>query len=103
MDYINNVNNKIEVGGTMRILDTAFHDVKILHFNCKEDIRGSMSVTIDHAEMVSEGIYFNCKEQRMYSMARKGTFFGIHFQNKAYPQNKLIHLLSGSGLDILLI
>lgn len=73
-----------------------FEDVKILAFGRRED---TMEVTVDTAAMAGQGISFVCREQRIYHMPRKGTFYGIHFQTNAHPQAKLIYLLSGRGMD----
>ncbi len=83
----------------MKIMETELTDVKILHFNNKTDIRGTMEVTLDTNEMAHHGIDFRCSEQRIYRMPKKGTFFGIHFQSGSHAQDKIIHLLSGRGID----
>lgn len=83
----------------MQITDTLFKEVKILSFKNREDIRGTMAITFDDEELRMSGIHFTCKEQRIYSMPQKGTFFGIHFQLKTYPQDKIVHLLTGRGID----
>ncbi len=83
----------------MDIENTEFHEVKIITFQHNIDQRGSMTVTVDEAELEKAGITFVCKEQRVYSMPQKGTFFGIHFQDDTYPQNKIVHLLAGRGMD----
>ena len=86
----------------MYISDTKFKDVKILNFNRKEDVRGVTEVTVNKAEMEKAGIHFECREQRIYHVAEKGTFYGIHFQTKSHPQDKLIHLLTGRGMDYII-
>lgn len=83
----------------MKIKDTLFQEVKILSFKEKDDVRGSMSVTFDEKELKMVGIDFRCKEQRVYSMPNKGTFFGIHFQLNRYSQDKIIYLIAGRGID----
>ncbi len=83
----------------MQINDTEFKEVKILTFHEQDDMRGIMYVTFDDKALKKAGIDFVCKEQRIYSMPHKGTFFGIHFQLKSHPQDKIIHLLSGRGID----
>ena len=83
----------------MQIQETALKGVLILTFDGQTDARGTMNVTIDTSAMADAGISFACKEQRLYHMPKKGTFFGIHFQTKRHPQDKLIHLLAGRGMD----
>ena len=86
----------------MQILDTMFPDVKIVFFDRKTDSRGSMEITLDTTRLSACGIAFRCKEQRIYHIPKKGTFFGIHFQMGSHPQAKLIHLLSGRGMDYII-
>lgn len=83
----------------MKIENTLFDEVKILSFGERKDIRGDMAVAFDESELRAAGIDFVCKEQRIYTMPNKGTFFGIHFQLKSHPQDKLIRLISGKGMD----
>ncbi len=83
----------------MQILNTAFPGVKILCFDTKYDSRGAMEITLDTAGLSAHGISFSCAEQRIYHIPRKGSFFGIHFQMGSHPQDKLIRLLSGRGMD----
>ena len=83
----------------MQILDTEFPDVKILCHDGRTDSRGVVDITIDSGGLSEHGIAFLCAEQRIYHIPRKGTFFGIHFQTGKHPQDKLIQLLSGRGLD----
>lgn len=83
----------------MFVLDTKFPDVKILCFDTKVDSRGLMETTLDTEVMSAHGIAYRCAEQRVYHITRKGTFFGIHFQTGSHPQDKLIRLLSGRGMD----
>ena len=42
---------------------------------------------------------FEIKEQRVYLIPRKNTFFGIHYQNKERSQGKLISVIQGKGID----
>ena len=83
----------------MKVIDTELKDVKILIFDKREDVRGATEVTLDNAEMERKGIPFACREQRIYHVLKKGTFYGIHFQTKRHPQKKIIHLLTGRGID----
>ena len=83
----------------MQVIDTKFDDVKIVISDKREDIRGTMEVSLDGSKMADMGMGFQCKEQRIYCAEKKGTFYGIHFQTGAHPQKKIIHLLSGRGMD----
>lgn len=87
------------VGTNMQVLDTELMGVKILVLDKREDARGVMEVTLASEELVKQGISFQPKEQRIYHMPQKGTFFGIHVQTNKHPQEKIIHLLTGRGID----
>lgn len=83
----------------MRITETKFEKVKILEFETRQDCRGIMDVSFNFSDLQKEGIEFNCMEQRIYHMTKKGTFFGIHFQTDMCPQEKIISVISGRGID----
>ena len=83
----------------MQILNTELSGVKILIFDSHEDARGMMEITMDESALEKAGISFSCKEQRVYHAPLKGTFYGIHFQHKNHPQEKIVHLLKGRGMD----
>lgn len=83
----------------MQVIDTGFKDVKILISDKRRDTRGTMEVNFDILKLAGMGIDFQCKEQRIYCAEKKGTFYGIHFQSGMHPQKKIIHLLSGRGMD----
>lgn len=83
----------------MQVLETKLSDVNIIVFESKTDARGVTETTLNHTKMAEQGITFTCKEQRVYRAPKKGTFYGIHFQGKQHPQDKLIHLLTGRGID----
>ena len=86
----------------MQITKTKFSDVAILTFMRRSDARGLTEIVFDHAQMINLGVRFDLKEQRIYHAPKKGTFYGIHFQSKKYPQSKIIHLLSGRGIDYII-
>lgn len=83
----------------MQVIDTKFEDVKIIVSDKNRDARGTMEVTFDFSKLADMGMDFQCKEQRIYSVEKKGTFYGIHFQAGDHPQKKIVHLLSGRGMD----
>lgn len=83
----------------MQVIDTKFEDVIILVSEKNRDARGTMEVTFDVSKLADMGMDFQCKEQRIYYAEKKGTFYGIHFQAGKHPQKKIIHLMSGRGMD----
>ena len=83
----------------MKITERIFGGACIIEMQGREDLRGGMSVSFDTDCLLSAGIAFVPKEQRIYRMPRAGTFFGIHYQDESCPQAKLVSLIQGRGLD----
>ncbi len=79
----------------MQLIETIFGEAKVFRCDGRRDVRGGMSVVYSCDDIGG----FTVKEQRVYTMPRKGTFFGIHFQDGEHPQGKLVTLLRGSGVD----
>ena len=79
----------------MQLIETIFEEAKVFRCAGRRDVRGGMSVVYSCDDIGG----FMVKEQRVYTMPRKGTFFGIHFQDGEHPQGKLVTLLRGSGVD----
>ena len=42
---------------------------------------------------------FKAKESRVYTMSKKGTFFGIHYRDVSDPMTKFVSVVKGRGLD----
>ncbi len=78
----------------MELIKTIFDCVKIYKLNSRSDNRGSMTYVYDNS---IEG--FEAKESRLYTMARKGTFFGIHYRDESDPMTKFVSVVKGSGFD----
>ena len=78
----------------MELIKTIFDCVKIYKLNSRSDNRGSMTYVYE------DGINgFEAKESRLYTMSRKGTFFGIHYREEADPLTKFVSVVKGRGLD----
>ena len=60
----------------------------------RTDNRGPMTYIFDDS---IEG--FDIKETRIYTMPKKGTFFGIHYREKEANLSKLVSVIRGRGLD----
>ena len=60
----------------------------------RTDNRGPMTYIFDDC---IEG--FDIKETRIYTMPKKGTFFGIHYREKEANLSKLVSVIRGRGLD----
>ena len=78
----------------MELIKTIFDCVKIYKLNSRSDNRGSMTYVYDNS---IEG--FEAKESRLYTMSRKGAFFGIHYRDEANPMTKFVSVVKGRGLD----
>ena len=83
----------------MNITDRLFDVVLVIESKIKNDNRGTMTVCFCEDEIKKIIENFCIKEQRVYTMPEKGTFFGIHYQDQTYPQAKLVTVIQGSGLD----
>ena len=78
----------------MELIKTIFDCVKIYKLNSRSDNRGSMTYVYDNS---IEG--FEAKESRLYTISRKGAFFGIHYRDEADPMTKFVSVVKGRGLD----
>ena len=84
----------------MNIIQRIFEDVLVIAPEQKTDCRGSSAMI--RMDELSELCGFKTAEQRIYSMPKSHTFFGIHFQKEPYPQDKLITVIKGAGLDYII-
>lgn len=78
---------------------TFFPEVKLFRFEGLSDSRGSKIRLYSAAEYLENNIDFIPKEEIIYEIPEANTLFGIHFQNEPKPQQKMIRLISGSGID----
>lgn len=86
----------------MNIVDCIFGAAYVLESLKRTDNRGDMNLCFHRDQLAENEIHFSMTEQRIYRIPRSGTFFGIHYQEAAFPQAKLITVLQGSGLDYLI-
>jgi len=82
----------------MNFVDTKFPEVKIIKPNLTRDQRGSFVELWQHHRYTDMGIP-DCFVQDNFSISRKGTIRGLHFQ-APFPQGKLVTVLSGKVLDV---
>lgn len=71
-----------------------FPGVKVYKLSSRVDNRGSMTRITD--AVTDE---FGIKETRIYSMPKKGTFFGIHYREESSPMMKFVSVIRGRGMD----
>lgn len=64
-----------------------------------QDKRGSKYLSFAADELRAAGVEFSIAEEFVYSIARRDTLYGIHFQNAPQRQARLVSLLAGSGVD----
>lgn len=83
----------------MKIVEKIYDECLVLEPTLREDSRGLMQVFYSRSMMAEYLPDFEVKEQRLYTMPRKNTFFGIHYQNRNMAKGKLISVIQGSGLD----
>lgn len=83
----------------MKIISTELKDVLIIETDRKYDDRGFKETTLNSDDLSDLKIQFNCKLQNIYNAPKKGTFYGIHFQEKTKPQAKIIYCIQGRGID----
>lgn len=79
--------------------ETPFPGVKLFRFDGVTDNRGQKIRVYSASEFSRCGIDFIPKESVIYEMPKADTVFGIHFQAEPKPQQKLIRIISGSGID----
>lgn len=85
----------------MEIIKRIFDEAALLTLRSRDDSRGNMTVVFD--ESISEIFNdFSVKENRTYSMPRKGTFFGIHYKDESDPMDRLVSVVKGSGEDYII-
>jgi dTDP-4-dehydrorhamnose 3,5-epimerase len=83
----------------LRVTPTDLFEVKILEYEVIEDIRGIKYHNYSQRELTGVGITTDFVEETLYCAAKKGTLYGIHFQNDPKPQTKILYCTQGSGLD----
>ena len=83
----------------MKIIETIFDDCYVIEPSFREDSRGIMEVFYRKGEQTGPFESFEIKEQRVYKIPSKHTFFGIHYQSLGKAQGKLISVIQGRALD----
>lgn len=65
----------------------------------RQDNRGNKYLSFSAEALRAAGVAFSIAEEFVYTIARRDTLYGIHFQNAPQRQAKLVSLLAGSGVD----
>ena len=86
----------------MRIEKTEFPGVLLIHNAVRCDGRGGMETVLDDRSLWEAGVDFRVREQRAYRIPKRRTFFGIHYQADGYPQDRIVQVLAGRGIDYII-
>ena len=78
---------------------TPFAEVKLFRFDGVSDNRGFKIRAWSQQDFLQNGIDFAPVESVIYEIPVAGTLYGIHFQIQPKPQQKLISLIAGAGID----
>ncbi|MBP5443789.1 MAG: dTDP-4-dehydrorhamnose 3,5-epimerase family protein [Treponema sp.] len=79
--------------------ETPFDEVKLFRFDGLTDNRGSKIRYYSADEFSASKIDFVPQEEILYEIPLANTLFGIHFQDEPKPQQKMIRLIAGCGID----
>ncbi|SEJ69368.1 dTDP-4-dehydrorhamnose 3,5-epimerase [Propionispira arboris] len=74
-------------------------EVCVLNYDTKEDNRGIGYRLFSKRQLEEVGIYTEFVEEILNCPSKKGTLYGIHFQNHPRVQNKLLFCIKGRGFD----
>lgn len=85
----------------LRLFSSTFEDVKIIENVYSYDIRGNFIKTFNEDEFIRLGLHTDFRET-YYSTSQKDVIRGMHFQLPPYEHDKLIHVISGSVIDVVL-
>ena len=83
----------------LRAIPTKIQDVLILEYNQRHDPRGTVFPNYSKRELEALGLVAEFVEEYLYCPVKKGTLYGIHFQNDPKAQTKVIACTQGRGLD----
>jgi dTDP-4-dehydrorhamnose 3,5-epimerase len=83
----------------LNVTQTEIQDVFILEYDQRHDPRGSVFPNYSKRELEAHGLVAEFVEEYLYCPSKKGTLYGIHFQNHPKAQTKVIACTQGRGLD----
>jgi len=85
----------------MRLEDTDFPEVKIIHPDIIQDSRGSFTEIYDKSAFSKLGIQIEFVQDACSSSIKAGTVRGLHFQTQPHAQAKLVRVTSGQIFDVI--
>lgn len=83
----------------IKVTQLELKEVLVLEYDSKEDNRGTSYKFFSKIELEKVGIFIEFVEGTSYCLQKKGTLYGIHFQNYPKVQTKLLSCTKGRGLD----
>ena len=86
----------------MEIIRDIFNAAKVIQLDSHNGNRGKMTVITSADAFKTLGIPFDQKETRIYTIEKKGTFFGIHYRDIEAPMAKVVTVIQGKGMDYLI-
>jgi dTDP-4-dehydrorhamnose 3,5-epimerase len=82
-----------------KVTQLELKEVLVFEYDSKEDNRGTSYKNFSKQELEDVGISTEFVEETLYCPTKKGTLYGIHFQNHPNAQTKLLYCTKGRGLD----
>lgn len=83
----------------LKVTQLELKEILVLEYETKVDNRGMSYRTFSRQELEGVGISTEFIEETLYCPIKKGTLYGIHFQNHPKAQTKLLYCIKGRGLD----
>ena len=84
----------------MKFNKTNIEDLYLINNKGHDDERGSFIKTFHHTTF--KNIFKIDLKERYYTISKKNTIRGLHFQNRPYEHSKLIYCINGSILDVVI-
>lgn len=85
----------------MEIIDTKLDGVYIIKNNIFKDNRGEFIKTYHHDLFKEKQLCTDFKES-YYSVSKKNTIRGMHFQKRPFDHDKLVYVANGKILDVVI-
>ena len=83
----------------LNITQTAIEGVYILEYDHRDDPRGTVFPNYSKRALEAAGLVGEFVEEYVYYPIKKGTLYGIHFQNDPKAQTKVVACIQGRGRD----
>ncbi len=83
----------------LHVTHTAIEGVVILEYVSRDDVRGTVFPNYSQRALEAVGLVGDFVEEYVYCPVKKGTLYGIHFQNHPKAQTKIVACLQGRGRD----